>query len=446
MNDHLLIIGIMTGNSLDGADAVLTKFYKDGRIEDVESVFLPAPSTQYEELRKLRTYINDNRGNMALVAKTYPNFEQVLESYTQFTAQAVQALLRKASMAAQDVDLIGLHGQTCAHHPPSQAKTARPYTVQLGDGNRLAMLTGIAVAFDFRSDDLLAGGEGAPLAPMHNKHIGQPLGFPVTFINGGNTSNIAHIVHGRVLGWDAGPFNHFPDLLARQYFQKSCDVDGAIGRQGKIHEPLLRELFEQAAVTASGRNFLEITPPKSSDPQWYKTVPLLEDARIAPEDKLRTAEYFSAYVTFHTLKYTPDDMRLPSRFAVFGGGWHNPVIMEDFNNLLQGVAPVVLPAHAELFDRLRTRFETKPEVHFSEYYGYDGRGMEARIFADLAYSLVIGRPFTTPELTGAKVPVVCGVLAEASPLTQNLSAWIAASGTNLPRSAAKWSRASAAPA
>jgi len=442
MKDYLLIIGIMTGNSLDGADVVLTKFYKDGKIEDIASFSLPAPSEQYTQLKQLRSFINDHQGNMELVANTYPNFGQILDSYTCFVADAVHGLLDKAHTSASEVDLIGFHGQTCAHFPPSQAKGARPYTVQLGDGQKLAKLTGINVAFDFRSDDLLAGGEGAPLAPMHNKHIAQSLGFPITFINGGNTSNVAHISGDEVMGWDAGPFNHFPDLIARKYFNQTCDHDGNIGRIGKIHEPLLAQLFSHAAIMASGGNFLDIPPPKSSDPQWYKTVPLLDDDTISAADKMRTAEYFSAYLTFHTLGHTPKDFSLPSKFAVFGGGWRNPIVMADFMDLLNGRPPVTLPEHTEIFDHIRSRIGSSPEVKLSHEYGFDGTMMEARIFADLARCLIVGKAFTTPQTTGVQKPVICGVIAYADIVTQNLKDWMGAYGTQPLVSAAKWSRAS----
>lgn len=441
MKEYILTIGLMTGNSLDGADAVLTKFYRDGRIEDIASFSLSAPPEQYDQLKNLRTFVNDKKGNMVLVASTYPDFDKVLDTYTCFVAEAVKGLLAKAKTSAREVDIIGFHGQTCAHFPPSQAKGEKPFTVQLGDGQKLAHLTGITVAFDFRSDDLLAGGEGAPLAPMHNKHIAESLGFPVTFINGGNTSNLAHIAGDKVMGWDAGPFNHFPDLLVRKYYNQPCDTDGAIGRTGKINVPLLKQLFEHGAVMAGGGNFLEAPPPKSSDPQWYKSVPLLEDESISPADKIRTAEYFSAYQTFHSLGHTPENFPLPSRFAVFGGGWLNSLIMEDFIALLKGAAPVVLPEHQDRFQVIRARIPS-PDVQFSQAYGFDGKMMEARIFADLARCLVVGKPFTTPETTGVRRPIVCGVIAYADVVAQNLKDWIASAGTNPPVSSERWSRAS----
>lgn len=446
MKDHLTIVGSMTGNSLDGADAVLTRIYRDGRIEDVAGFSLPAPPAQYAQLKDLRDFINqpENKGNMARVARTYPQFDQVLDAYTGFVAQSVRGVIDKAGIPLHEVDLIGFHGQTCAHLPPSQASNTKPYTVQLGDGKKLAQLTGLPVAFDFRSDDLMNGGEGAPLAPMHNKHIAESLGFPITFINGGNTSNVAHIAQDRVIGWDAGPFNHFPDMLTRKYFNQPCDTEGAIGRTGHIHLPLLTQLFKEGAVIASGGNFLDAPPPKSSDPKWYKTVPLLDDPSILPADKVRTAEYYAAYLTFHTLGHTPADFPLPSRFAVFGGGWRNPVVMEDFTQLANGTAPIVLPEHAQRFAHIRSRISASPDIKFSQEYGFDGTMMEARIFADLARCRIIGRPFTTAQTTGVKQPVVCGVMAYPDgPVSSNLEEWIAASGTRPPISNARWSRASA---
>ncbi|HET8845112.1 MAG TPA: anhydro-N-acetylmuramic acid kinase, partial [Ktedonobacteraceae bacterium] len=300
--------------------------------------------------------------------------------------------------------------------------------------------TGITTIYDFRSDDLMQGGEGAPLAPMHNRHIAEQLreeGYvPMTFINAGNTSNIAHVTEdgdGKLVtvGWDAGPCNHFPDLLMQTEGEMQCDRDGNIGKKGRINRDLLRELFAHAATTPHKANFLDKKPPKSSDPQWYRAPDMLLDKTLPFEDRLRTAEYFSAYLLFHSLGYTDRKIELPFRFALFGGGWNNPIIREHFSALLKGdfSSSPVLAEHKGCFEALHQRLQGKQLiVSGSETYGFDGQAMEARIFADMARCRIIGEPFTTPHITGGEREVVCGIIRYPSgtieKATPNLRAWV----------------------
>jgi len=486
MKDYLLSIGIMTGNSLDAADSVLTRFAANGKIEDVEFFSLPCPPELFEQLKDLREFINRQNGCMEKVVETYRHFDAVLENYMQFLATAVSGLIAKAKYDRSEIDIIGFHGQTSAHLPPSIAgKNHDVYTVQIGDGQGLADLTGISVIYDFRSDDIMNGGEGAPLAPMHNLHIARHLqgtgDFPISFINGGNTGNIAHITYDddaqmKVVGWDAGPFNHFPDLLMRQEKNLSCDFDGAIGSQGKVDLGLLRALFDSSVVNQRGENFLLSAPPKSSDPEWYKAIPALLDKSIPFETRLRTAEYFSAYILYHSLGFTDDQLQLPPRFAVFGGGWKNPVIFQHFKSLLEGnfTDNLVLEEHWDRFSNINSRlkasllspppffkgegqgggwrhtekheyasptphlasplegrgegFIRKPTIKPSDDYGFSGQAMEARIFADMAVCRVKGEFFTDKEITGVRQPTICGIIRYPGRIktnaTENLREWL----------------------
>ncbi len=355
MRDHLHAIGIMTGNSLDGADLVLTRFGRDdGAMLDLGAHSVPFPEDLKDDLRALRAAVNAAEGWVdRAVANLGPAaFDRTLGRYTALLAGAVADL---RTLAGADVDLIGLHGQTCAHRPPSIAgtgKLADAYTVQLGDGPGLADRTGIAVVDDFRSDDLMAGGEGAPLAPLHHRHLAEVARargrFPIAFCNGGNTGNVSVISVDSAtgapvtLGWDTGPFNHFPDRLMQLEAGRACDLDGAVGRRGTIDLGLLGLLFRAAVVTGDGGNFLLRPPPKSSDPEWYRLPPeLLGHApvagRVLPlEDRVRTATYFAAYAFAHSLALIPAAIAPPAHFATCGGGWRNPLCPGDFRALLAG--------------------------------------------------------------------------------------------------------------
>lgn len=409
-------IGIMTGNSLDAVDTVITEF-SDSQMSDLCGHSLEIPPQIAEGFRTLKQQLADNNGDIkALAEKT--EFKQLHEAYIKITAKTVNQLLEKAKLKPSDIDAIGFHGQTCAHCPPSIAKGHNnTYTLQIGSGQMLADLAGIPVIFDFRSDDLMNGGEAAPLAPVHNQHIACDLRakglFPIAFCNGGNTGNIAVIsintATGKecVRGWDTGPFNHFIDYLVRTEKNEPCDFDGKFGKHGKINYTLLKELFEQAVVNQNGNNFLLQAPPKSSDPAWYQIIPSLSDSQIPFADRLRTAEFFSAYIFVYNLHYIAQTLQKPNHFLVFGGGWKNPLIFQDFKDLLHGKAQV-LPQHQKIFAQI---VNPQATVDWSDKHGYNGQFMEARIFADMAKCYLCKEPFSYPETTGCKTPTIGGIMA-----------------------------------
>jgi len=455
-NDALLIAGVMTGNSLDAADAVLTRFYPDGRMEDVGFVSLPFPLELSDGLRALRDEVERADGDMERVAtEDFGRFRAVSDAYIRHVACVIDALPRSEGA----IDAIGLHGQTCAHCPPSAASQSGAYTVQIADAAKLADATGATVLYDFRSDDLFAGGEGAPFAPLYYLHLAPNLrsrnAFPALTINAGNTGNLALIYRDEalgdsVLGWDAGPFNHFPDMLMREEKKLPFDQGGKWGMQGTVNEALLRQLFRRAAVTAEGENFLELAPPKSSDPLWYRRVPELFSDALPFVDRLRTAEYFAAYALYHTLGALPEAFSFPEAALLTGGGRENAVSIGALEALAQGDKNmIILPEHEERFAAIRRRGSFKAK--FSEEFGIDGRAAEARIFAVAAYCRINGAPFTLPSVTGCKQPALCGLIRfpqnDVKRATPALRAALPLSDAALPVAGAPepslWSRASA---
>ncbi|MGN1063745.1 MAG: anhydro-N-acetylmuramic acid kinase [Alphaproteobacteria bacterium] len=395
------IIGIMTGNSLDAADAVLTCFDGD-KITDIAGYTLPYPAELRADFLTLRAYLSADM-DMDTFIKT-PLFLKTHEAYIRLIAQAVSALLQKTGFKAADITAIGFHGQTVDFCGPSVAGHAkiRPYNTQVGSGQKLADLTGIPVIYDFRSDDVMAGGEGAPLAPTHNKNLAKAYHIKhAVFFNAGNTSNLALVHQDEVIGWDAGPFNELVDKMVRLHKNESCDFDGRYGLKGTVQPDLLRRLFLSAAVTGSGDNYLLLPPPKASDPKWYRFLDELKNPADF-ENKLRTVEYFSAYVAVHTLKYVPPEMKIPTNFILFGGGWYNPVCKEAFENLLIGEG-FILPEHTADFAQIRQRLHGAPKIWISRM----GQYMEARIFADLARFYLENKPWMS-SLSDTRTPVRLG--------------------------------------
>ena len=406
MSKQNLYAGIMTGNSLDAIDVVLTSFDNDS-IKDICSYSMPIPMDIAEDFRKLKQILINNNGDINFVHHAQSDFFNNLHNrYIHLVASAYNTMLEKNSISPQSVTAIGFHGQTCYHFPPSIAgKKREPNTLQIGSGQQLSNLTNTPVVFDFRSDDIINGGEAAPLAPIHNLHLCQALKLKsVIFCNGGNTGNIASIHNNQVIGWDCGPFNHFVDTLTRTEKNEACDFDGKYGKQGKINPTLLNNLFNNSVLNAKKQNFLLQAPPKSADPAWYDFSPL-KDYSIPFNDKVRTAEFFSAYIMAFSLKYL--HYKTPEYFLVFGGGWNNPIIFDDFKNIIHQKS-FILPQHQEIFSQISN---PKAKVLWSDDFGFNAKYMEARIFADMARCKLNNLPYSTPQTTGCKTPTICGIIA-----------------------------------
>lgn len=410
MKKEYVCAGIMTGNSLDAVDVVLTRF--DGSsIKDVCGHSKAIPAEIADGFRRLKAFLAENGGDVeSFYAENRREFESLHRAYIRLTAETVKEMLIRNNVSPRQVDAVGFHGQTCYHLPPSVAAAGQePNTLQVGSGQMLSDLLQIPVVYDFRSDDVMNGGEGAPLAPVHNRHLAEDLRekgiFPAVFCNGGNTGNVAVVFDDKVTGWDCGPFNHFADMLTRTEKNEACDYDGKYGRSGKTDYKLLEELFNKSVQTGDGENFILKNPPKSSDPVWYKMTSGLADKRLPFEDRLRTAEFFSAYIMVYSLVFLP--IKTPDYFLIFGGGWNNPLIRSDFEDLLHGKAGV-LPQHKEIF---AAAANGKAVVDWSDKFGYNGKYMEARIFADMAKCRLTGEPFSVPLTTGCKSPTVGGIIA-----------------------------------
>lgn len=385
------IIGVMTGNSLDAVDVVLTAFDND-KMTDMAHSSLPYPKALRDDFIGVRRLIKGDEKTPPLSMeelKNLPLFRQAHDAYIRLVAHTINEMIEQNDLDRKTIDAIGFHGQTLDHYPPSVARDDKNvYTLQIGSGQMLAHLTGLPVIYDFRSDDIMAGGEGAPLAPTHNKNLATALGLnEAVFFNAGNTGNVSVISNDTVLGWDAGPFNDFPDKIVRHNTDDPCDVNGQYGLRGRVDMDGVRRLFETAAITADGQNFLNVVPPRSSDPSWYKLpADFLDPAHFA--DNVRTAEFFSAYMAAYTLRFVPDTIAMPCDFILFGGGWLNTVCKTAFEDILTGAAPV-LTEHEHLFATIRARFKKVPTFQIIPSSAY----MEARVIADLARFYLEGKPW-----------------------------------------------------
>lgn len=394
------IIGIMTGNSMDAIDLVLTEF--DGnKMRDICSYSEPYDDIQKELMNGLRRRVCENKMTAADMIKD-ELFINAHWQYVEGIANAVNKMCAKFGLQKKQIDAIGFHGKTLDHNPPSMAAQngEPPFTTQMGSAQLLANLTGIPVINDFRSALLMNGFEGAPLAGPHNANIARVEGDGCYF-NAGNTSNLAWIKDGAVqISWDAGPFNEYVDSWIRLYKGEAMDTDGVYGKKGKIMPELLQMLFDR------GRDYYELQPPKSGDPAYYHTTEIFahicaEYGNPQTDEKLfcnvmRTLETFAGYIAAYALGQTPANIELIPNIVLFGGGWHNPIALKAFQDCLTNKASYILDEHKDFFAALAARWPQRPEVKYSSF----GAFMEARLFADLARCYLEQKSWPLPELKG----------------------------------------------
>ena len=358
----LRVIGLMSGTSLDGVDAAWLE--TDGeRIGELgPRLTLPYDARLRSDLRRLldrapRLAADDRRVKTAAIR------------LTEYHVRAVAAIGRPA-------DLIGFHGQTILHQPAS-GQPGQGRTWQIGDAALLAWRTGVRVAWDFRSADVSAGGEGAPLAPVYHAALADRLPRPVAVLNIGGVANVTWIGPDRsLLACDTGPGNGPLDDWVARHTGAAFDADGALAREGVVDAAVLARLLDDPYFVRPA--------PKSLDRlDFARTLAACGIEALSPADGAATLVAFTAAAVAATKLPNP-----PHRWLVSGGGRHNPAIMRALHDALGApVDPV-------------------------EAVGWDGDALEAQSFGFLAARVVAGLPLSFPVTTGVAQPQPGGQIAE----------------------------------
>ena len=374
MNGHF--IGLMSGTSLDGVDGVLVQFRSPEPLAVRAHTHRPFPPELKRELLALNTAGDHELHRAALagnaVAKVY--------------GEVVRALLETADVASPEVVAIGAHGQTVRHCPG--AFDGIGYTVQLCNGSLLAELTGIDVIADFRSRDVAAGGQGAPLVPaFHRAAFGQD-GESLAVLNIGGISNVTVLAaDGATTGFDCGPGNVLMDHWCALNHGEPYDRDGAWAASGSVDHTLLGILQNEA--------YFSLPPPKSTgrdlfNPTWLAQClsQMAAAGRVLdPADVQATLTELTAWCCHQSMaSYAPD----ASRLWVCGGGAYN----------------------ADLMRRLAQRLP-QLRVDSTAAQGLAADQVEAMAFAWLASAWVARRAGNLPAVTGARGPRILGALYPA---------------------------------
>jgi anhydro-N-acetylmuramic acid kinase len=352
---HFKAIGLMSGTSLDGIDAALMTTDGEGHI--AREGFLTVP---YDDIlrQRIRACLNKPDAD---------DLDGVERDITMLHARAVKRLLKEKKLEPGAVDLVGFHGQTIAHDPENH------FTRQIGDGALLARETGIPVVNDFRTADVKAGGQGAPLAPVYHQALAAAAEKPVAFLNIGGVANVTFVgADGSVIAFDTGPGNALIDDWMLQKAQKKYDEGGKTAAQGKVDDPLLARLVAHP--------FFAQQPPKSLDRNAFATG---DWQHLPLEDGAATLTAFTVATIVNAAGLLPE---APKKWIVSGGGRHNDMIMR----LLAAVFGV-------------------PVVPIEET-GLNGDAIEAEAFAYMAVRSFRGLPISFPTTTGVPEPMQGGRL------------------------------------
>ena len=360
---HSLYIGLMSGTSLDGMDAVLAKIGLNGEASALDAVSTPFSP----ELRKALFELQSPGPNELHREKQAGN--ALALAYAETVAQ----LLKKAKLQPSDITAIGAHGQTIRHQPHLGDMA---YTHQTLNPALLAEKTGIEVIADFRSRDLAAGGHGAPLVPaFHAQQFVEDKNLAI--LNIGGIANLTLLPkNGDVTGFDCGPGNMLMDAWIHEHQGNAFDENGNWALQGKANEALLKEMLVDS--------FFVKAPPKSTGRddfhlEWLQEK--LNGENYLCEDVQATLLHLTAHSALDALaRYAPQTQKL----IVCGGGARNNALMNLFK---------VKSQHF---------FKSPLEISTSDSAGIDPQLVEGLAFAWLAWAHKEKRPANLPAVTGAK--------------------------------------------
>lgn len=380
-----LVIGLMSGTSADGIDAVLTRISGCGietRVEQLSFLFTPFPPLVREKI----LYV---AGGGSVDAAELCRLKALLGM---LYADACEALCRQAGVLPRDIDLVGSHGQTIWHIPGQETYLGRELTstLQIGEETLIAQRLGCVVVGDFRVRDMAAGGQGAPLVPYTEFLLYRDPDHAVALQNIGGIGNVTVLPAGcsldEVVAFDTGPGNMVMDALVKLLTdgQETFDRGGELAARGTVSEPLLRWMMEDP--------YLRKAPPKTTGREVYgpayvaRLLARAEEAHVSLLDTLATATRFTAETIACGLKTFGGQS--PERLIVGGGGAWNETLMNHLRALLPDC-----------------------RVLRNEDLGYSSDAKEAVAFALLANEAIFGVCNNAPSATGAHHPVVMGKIS-----------------------------------
>ncbi len=420
-----LTIGLMSGTSMDGIDAALIETDGETFVKPLANISTVYPRNFYLSLKITEAIVRDDVGDLsktrgsfaekfqqhlqqrykqAYAAKlidqlckqhalkdiTRITLDHIINYSTQLHIEALQQLLTKTSYRAKDIAVIGYHGQTLFHRPSIKK------TIQVGNGAVIADVMQIKVINNFRQQDVLAGGEGAPFAPLYHFALAkQEQRLPLAIVNCGGIANLTLLVDDiieHIIAFDTGPGNCLLDryVSAQSQGKEIMDLNGQYGLQGQVSAEHI-DLLYQRPFGHSEINYYTRKPPKSLDVGDF--VLPAEFGHLSFVDSCATLAYFTANSIVKSLDLVPQQS-WPNQWVLVGGGWQNQKLLQEFK--LQLPAKIAVEADIKLADEI----------------GWQSSAIEAETFAYLAVRSLLAKPISYPNTTQVPYPMRGGELHE----------------------------------
>jgi anhydro-N-acetylmuramic acid kinase len=361
-----LYIGLMSGTSMDGVDVALVDFSGlHPHLLDCQT--FPYPKALLDELHQL---CSPSENEIVLMGRADRAVAEVF-------AQATLTVLKNNYIRPDQVTAIGSHGQTIRHVPFSE----HSFTLQIGDPNTLAVITGIDVIADFRRKDIALGGQGAPLVPAFHKAVFAHPNHSRIVVNIGGITNLTYLPKhgmGNVLGYDTGPGNTLMDLWCNKHTGQPFDFKGEWAAQSTFSAALLTSL--------SQHSYFSTKPPKSTGRELFN-LSWLEQHLASSSVKASPQEVQATLAMLTSLTLANEILRFPDVEQVYicGGGAKNEFLMECLESLLH-----------------------ECELLTTEELGIDPDAVEAMAFAWLAYAHIHKIEGNLASVTGAKRNAILG--------------------------------------
>lgn len=377
------VLGLMSGTSLDGLDIALCEL--EGAGKDTKMTLLNFTTVPYQESMKAEILSIFSKASVSLEKLTLLNPWIAIQN-----AHMINQALDNWGIKSSEIDLIASHGQTIYHAPKSLHPNDAfgPATLQIGDGDHLAVHTGIITISDFRQKHIAAGGEGAPLAVYGDYLLCTDTKENRLLLNIGGIANYtylpANVKLDQVFSTDTGPGNTMMDAFMRQYFNAEYDKDGTVAKKGTINEALLKAM--------KADSFFNVPLPKTIGPELFN-LGFIENAQlasgtthIAKEDIMATLNRLTAETIVDAIQ-----IHVPStdQYTLYtsGGGMHNQLVIEHIQSLLPNTI-----------------------IKSSEAIGIHPDAKEAILFAILANECVAGEPMYAGG-NATKIPVTMGKIS-----------------------------------
>ncbi|WP_066891283.1 anhydro-N-acetylmuramic acid kinase AnmK [Clostridium nigeriense] len=370
-------VGLMSGTSLDGVDAVLVDIIGTGLDTKVEVIAFNTyeiPESIKEEIKKACL---QNESSSALICSL--NFK-----LGYLFSDAVKSICKEANIKTEELEFVATHGQT-VYHIPKSIGTYIPSTLQIGEPSIIAFENNVKVVSNFRTMDIAAGGEGAPLVPYSEFILYGGRGEDIALQNIGGIGNVT-VIPGKkdmrkIYAFDTGPGNMMIDEACQRLFGVKYDKGGQIASRGKVNKKMLDKLMSHP--------YISLVPPKSTGREEfgedYVCLLLEEYSDLPKEDIIATLTAFTAESIIYSYKKHIIPKTNLRKVIIGGGGAHNKTLIEFIKNGLDGI-----------------------EVLTQEDVGYSSDAKEAIAFAILGNETIHGNPSNIPSATGANTNVILG--------------------------------------